>query len=424
MLGFGPDRRAVVAEDIDAVTTIGPEVDPEQAGLDRAAVESIWAGVRQWYRTGANPAIQMCLRRNGEVILNRSIGYSPDRTPTAVPITDLSLVTPETPVCVYSASKGITAAVVHMLADRGVFQLTDPASKFLPGFARHGKDGITIQHLLDYSAGIPGMPGDVPLVELLADPDQMREALESLRPLHRPGRMHIYHPVTGGLVLGDIVRAATGLPIREILAMEILLPLGFRWTNYGVAQKDLPLVARCALAGRTPPTALAGVMRRGLSASLEEVVDMANEELFLTTALPPANIVSTAAEMARFYEILLRGGELDGVRMMSPRAVRRAVEPRGRFTGIPGMRVGSGFILGQRVGVLGRDTESLFGHFGLTSVFAWADPARGLSGAIIPTGKSVVAGNIHLPRLLGLIAGRIPQASPLLDITGVRTWAA
>ncbi|MET8427915.1 serine hydrolase domain-containing protein [Nocardia sp. NPDC004860] len=424
MLGFGPDKRTVVAGDLDAITTIGPEADPEQAGVDHAAVESIWASVRQWYRTGANPAIQICLRREGTVILNRSIGYSPHRATTALRALDSSPVTPDTPACVYSASKGITATVVHMLAERGAFGLDDRVCTYLPGFVGHGKDRITIQHLLDYSAGIPALPGDVPLIELIADNDRMRVTLESLRPLHRPGLRHIYHPVTAGLVLGAIVHAATGRRIRDVLADEILGPLGFRWTNYGVAQDDLPLVARCATTGRTPPASLSGMMRRSMSASLEEIVDLANDRLFLTTELPPANIVSTAAEMARFYEILLRGGELDGVRVMSPRTVRRAIAPRGRLLGVPGLRVGSGFVLGQRVGILGRHTETLFGHFGFTSVFAWADPARGLSGAIVPTGKSMTAGNIQLPLLLDRIAGRIPRVSRPLDMAGVRSWAA
>jgi CubicO group peptidase (beta-lactamase class C family) len=397
MLGLGPDRRIVVPQDLAAITTIGPEADPASTGIDRAAVESIWAAVREWYATGANPAIQVCLRRGGAVLLNRAIGHAPD-----------------TPVCIYSASKGITATVVHMLAERGAFDLDDPVCTYLPGFADNGKRDITIQQLLDYSAGIPGLPLDAPLESLVGNNDQMRSILESLRPLHRPGLLHIYHPLTGGLVIREIVRAATGRGIHNVLAEDILRPLSFRWTNYGVAPQDLPLVARCAMTGRPAPSPVSVLMRRSMSGSLDDIVELANGDAFLTAVLPPVNVVSTAAELARFYEILLRGGELDGVRVLTPEAVRRAVVPRGRLVGVPGLRVGSGFALGQRISVFGRNTESLFGHPGLTSVFAWADPARDLTGAVVPTGKSLLAGNIHLPRLLDRIACRITQSSGVL----------
>ena len=55
------------------------------------------------------------------------------------------------------------------------------------------------------------------------------------------GLVHIYHGLTWGPLIREIVSAATGRNIREILATEILEPLGFRWTNYGVAEQDVPL---------------------------------------------------------------------------------------------------------------------------------------------------------------------------------------
>ncbi|MCU1643010.1 MAG: pbpE [Nocardia sp.] len=415
MLGLGPDRRIAVPDDLRAITMIGPESDPAHAGLDHAAVESIWSAVCEWYAAGVNPAIQICLRRDGAVILNRAIGHEPENAKPA---------TPDTPMCIYSASKGITATVVHMLAERGALALNDRVCQYLPAFAAHSKHHITIQQLLDYSAGIPEMPRDVPLAALIDTDDRMRSILQSLRPLHRPGLLHIYHPLTGGLVLREVVRAATDRCISDVLAEEILRPLGFRWTNYGVAPHDLALVGRCAMAGRTAPAPVTSIMRRGLSGSLDDIVELANQDSFLTAVLPPANVVSTAAELARFYEILLRGGELDGVRVLNPESVRQAVAPRGRLAGVPGLRISSGFVLGQHISLFGRNTESLFGHPGLTSVFAWADPARGLSGAVVPNGKSLLAGNIHLTRLLDRIACRIPQLTSPPHFTGVSGRAA
>jgi CubicO group peptidase (beta-lactamase class C family) len=58
-------------------------------------------------------------------------------------------------------------------------------------------------------------------------------------PSSKPGRALAYHAVSGGFILAEVVRRATGRDIREVLAEEILQPLGFRWTNYGVAEADL-----------------------------------------------------------------------------------------------------------------------------------------------------------------------------------------
>ena len=74
-----------------------------------------------------HPAIQLCIRQHGRVVLNRAIGHGWGNAPTDAPDAEKIPVTTDTPFCVYSAAKGITATVVHMLVDRGVFCARRPS---------------------------------------------------------------------------------------------------------------------------------------------------------------------------------------------------------------------------------------------------------------------------------------------------------
>ena len=144
--------RIRVPEDLDSVTTVG---DEDHSGIDPQAVERIWQAARHWYQAGMHPAIQLCLRHNGKVVLNRAIGHGWGNAPADEPDAEKIPVTTETPFCVYSAAKGITATVVHMLVEQGYFALDDRVCQYIPSYTSHGKDRTTIRHVLTHSAGVP-----------------------------------------------------------------------------------------------------------------------------------------------------------------------------------------------------------------------------------------------------------------------------
>ena len=384
------DGRIRVPSDLDAVTTIGPE---DAGGLDPAALDRIWEAARHWYRAGMHPAIQLCLRHNGTVVLNRAIGHAwgngPDDPADAARVP----VTTSTPFCVYSAAKAISTAVVHMLVERGAFSLDDRVCDYLPSYTGHGKERTTIRHVMTHSAGVPFATRPRADVRRVNDSDYTRARLSEFKPIHRPGLMHIYHGVTWGPLVREIVSAATGRNIREILATEILDPLGFRWTNYGVAEADVPLVAPSYVTGKPLPAPIAAALRTALGGTMTQIIPFSNTPLFLTSVVPSSSTVSTADELSRFAEILRRGGELDGVRVMRPDTLAAAVRPCRRLrpdvaTGLAPIRWGTGFMLGsKRFGPFGADAAAAFGHTGLTNVAIWADPARGLAAGLISSGK-------------------------------------
>ncbi len=384
------DGKIRVPVDLDAVTTIA---DEDHSEVDVAAVERIWQAARHWYQAGMHPAIQLCIRRHGRIVLNRAIGHGWGNAPTDAPDAEKIPVTTDTPFCVYSAAKGVTATVVHMLAERGVFSLDDRVCDYIPTFTSHGKDRITIRHVMTHSAGLPFPTGPRPDVKRADDHEYAQQMLSGLRPLYPPGLVHIYHALTWGPLMREIVYAAAGKDIREILAAEILEPLDFRWTNFGVDPKDLPLVAPSHATGRPLPPMIAQAFRKAIGGTVHEVIPYTNGRLFLTTVIPSSNTVSTANELSRFAEIWRRGGELDGVRVLQPETVRGAVAESRRLrpdfaVGLMPARWGTGFILGtNRFGPFGRNAPAAFGHLGLVNIAVWADPQRGLSAGLISSGK-------------------------------------
>ncbi|POX90892.1 hydrolase [Mycobacterium kansasii] len=385
-----PDGKVRVPADLDAVTAIA---DEDHADIDSAAIERIWQAARHWYRAGMHPAIQVCLRHNGRVVLNRAIGHGWGNAPTDPPDAEKVPVTTDTPFCAYSSAKAITATVVHMLAERGHFSLDDRVCEYLPTYTSHGKDRTTIRHVLTHSAGVPFPTGPRPDVTKADDHEYALQKLGELRPLYRPGLVHMYHALTWGPLMREIIWRTTGKEIRDILATEILDPLGFRWTNFGVAKQDLPLVAPSHATGRPLPPVIAAAFRKAIGGTVHEIIPYTNQPLFLSTIVPSSNTVSTADELSRFMEILRRGGELDGVRIMRPDTVRNAVRECRRLrpdvaTGLMPLRWGTGFMLGStRFGPFGRNAPAAFGHLGLVNIAVWADPQRRLAAAVISSGK-------------------------------------
>ena len=246
---------------------------------------------------------------------------------------------------------------------------------------------------MTHSAGVPFATGPRPDLRRMNDSEYAREQLAHLKPIHRPGLVHIYHGLTWGPLIREIVSAATGRNIREILATEILDPLGFRWTNYGVSEADVALVAPSHVTGKPLPAPVAAALRIALGGSMQQIIPFSNTRAFLTSVVPSSSTVSTADELSRFAELLRRGGELDGFRVLRPETLAAATAECRRLrpdvaTGLAPIRWGTGYMLGsKRFGPFGRNAPAAFGHTGLTNVVIWADPQRRLAAGLVSSGK-------------------------------------
>ena len=424
----GPVRRSRVPRDVGTVTRIRPdaEIPPATVGMPADGVDEIWAAVERVYRTGIHPAIALCLRRDGQVVLDRTIGHAVGNGPDARRGDPATVLDPDHPFVLASASKAITAMVVHLLDDRGLLHVDDRVCDYIPEFAAHGKHAITIGHVLAHRAGVPNLPPEALDLDLLGDQDHVLAQLSAAKPMVPPGRFVAYHAVSGGFILGEVVRRVTGRGIEQVLRDEILDALGIDGLGYGVAADEVDRVVRNHVTGLPVLPPLSTILDRALGKPVVEVTRILDDPRFLTGVVPAANVVGTANELSRFYELLRRRGELDGVRVFEPRTVHRAVTEQSYMEfdltfGLP-LRYGMGFMLGGRVwSLFGPHTHHAFGHLGFTNIIGWADPERRLAGALLTSGKPVLGPHlVAIYDVMRTIASVTPRDG-LLD--GGAAWA-
>lgn len=380
--------------DIDRVQRRGDEVAPERVGLDVARFGAIDDALRTLYRSGAYPAVSMCLRKRGQVVLHRSYGHARGNGPRDPRSASKSVLELDTPICLFSSSKAITAILVHKLAEEGGIELDAPVARYLPAFAQHGKGRVTVSDVLSHRGGVPSL--DVPKserrVEMLNDWDAVVDLICSARGvLLRPVA---YHAITGGFVLGEIIRRVTGASIQTYLDEKIRKPLGMKYFTYGLAPEYRREVAVNYSAGMPVRFPLAPLLERALILPFDDVVAASNTEAFMSAVIPAGNVYATAEELSRFFQMLLDGGLWQGQRVMKAETIARATRPRGRMVPdatlmIP-MRYSEGMMLGAPIGLFGPATTGVFGHLGFMNILGWADPRRQLSGALLVTGKALL----------------------------------
>ena len=391
------------------------ETDPRGVGLNTQDVEAIWSSVVTFYKSGLHPAIALCIRRRGEIILDRAIGHARGNSPQDPEGTSLVKATPDTLYNFFSGSKSVTAMLIHLLQQEEQLHVDEPVATFIPEFAKRRKHSITIRDVLTHRAGIPPTPEEAIDLDLLAKPEEIVRAFCDLEPTHRPGSVQAYQAVTSGYILGEIIRRVTGQEIREFLTKRVREPLKMEHFNYGVAPESLDRVAVDAFTGPTPTWPYKNLVHVAFGASMRELVELCNDPRFRTAVSPAANVIATPEEISRFFETLLCGGTYQDVRIFDQRTVARAVEPQvtGQVDRVLMMPIplSMGFMLGLRsFGFYGPRTANAFGHLGFTNVLGWADPDRDISVALMNTGKPLLSARmlawLNVARVIGT---RIPR---------------
>lgn len=419
-------RRSVRVFPVDEVTTISSrEVPAAEAGLKQEDVEAIWKAVVRYYKTGVQPALALCIRRGGKVILDRSIGHAAGNSPDDPKGTPLRLATPDSLYNLFSGSKALTAMLIHHLDDQGLLHLDDAVAEYIPEFAMKGKSDVTIRHLLAHRAGIPTTNGVLDL-GVLQDKQMMRKLYADFEPWYRPGSRVAYHAISAGFVLADIIEVVTGKTINEYQDEIVRKPLGLKSLTWGVTPSQLPNIAHDTFTGFSQPAPVNMAFRRAFGGTLREIVDLTKDPRFLTGVVPSGNCFGTPNEASAYFEMLLRGGELDGTRVFDVRSVRRAVRETsfGQLDGIliAPVPYGLGFMLGGRyVSLYGANSTRAFGHMGLSNCLVWADPERDISVAFFATGKPAISPEaiawIPIPYT---IASRIPRSFPGRSVAGAQ----
>ncbi|MFG1946557.1 serine hydrolase domain-containing protein [Nonomuraea sp. NPDC048826] len=372
--------------------------DPEDVGLDPARLRRIDAHFAPYVDDGRLPGWLVLVSRRGEIA--HLSAYGSRDVASGAPVETDTLFR------IYSMSKPITSVAVMMLYEEGLLELTDPVSRYLPAFAdlrvyekgpafspvtRPTTEPMRVWHLLTHTSGMVygfqhvsvvdeiyrragfdrGTPRGMSLAEVT---DRWAE----LPLLFEPGTQWNYSVATD--VLGRLVEVVSGRPLDAFLSERIFGPLGMDDTGFWIDEER---------AGRMATLYTADGHRRAVP------MDTRGSELRRPSFLSGGGgLISTAGDYHRFTQSLLRGGELDGVRLLGPRTVRYMtrnhlpggadLEDFGRpvFAEVPysGIGFGLGFAVVQdaaRHRTLSSEGEFSWG--GAASTAFWVDPAEELT---------------------------------------------
>jgi len=258
-----------------------------------------------------------------------------------------------------------TTTAVMTLIEQGRVRLNDPVATFVPGFDRYGKSGITVRHLLTH---VSGLRPDVDLHPWTGYDAAIALAVDEV-PTAAPGDHFVYSDINFFL-LGDIVTRVTGQSLDAYLRRAVFEPLGMRDTGFLPAKTLLPRIApteRCAEQDAWPckrPDAppLRGVVHDPTARRMGGIAGH-------------AGLFSTARDLKRFARMLINGGELEGVRVMSAATVARMITPVQLPAGA-GTR-GLGWDIDTSFSSNRGDLFSIgsYGHTGFTGTSIWIDPA-------------------------------------------------
>ncbi|MET7939034.1 serine hydrolase domain-containing protein [Streptomyces sp. NPDC005302] len=298
---------------------------------------------------------------------------------------------------VRSATKGVAAAVILLLAQRGLLDLDAPVAAHWPAYKARGKEHTRVRHLLAHRAGVPAL--DRPLTPAeAADPDIAAAAVAAQTPAWQPGTDHGYHAQTYSWLTGELVRRVTGRTIGAWIAEEIARPLDLDlWV--GLPPEQAGRVGRVAQV--EAPPAPGGLRTRPKRAVVEAYADPdsltrrafaaitpmpdENDPAYRAAVLPASNGIATADGLARFYAALT--GEVDGVRLFSPETTAKA---RAEHSAGPdrvlvvNTRFGLGYMLhGPASPLL---SPGSFGHPGRGGALGFADPESGIAFGYVTNG--------------------------------------
>lgn len=331
----------------------------------------------------------------------------------------------------FSTTKGVTATLLHQLAEQDLVHYDAPVARYWPEFATNGKQDISIRDLLTHRAGLYSTRQLNLTFDDLCHWDRVCDALAQAPADNSLAPYSVYHALTFGWLVGEVIQRVTGQRIAELVQENLAQPLGLDDLYIGVPDSEHHRVAEL-LMGRpleaplppvTPTRQLKRRLRRGLGQSWQALASRGMAPDFtpfrdavwipgfhprkLTTApalraaMPSVNGVFTARALARLYAALANDGALDGQRILAPgmlpviSKVEVSELDRALFTPMR-WRLGyhQPFVLRRR------RPRQAFGHFGYGGSGAWADPARNLSVALtVNAGTGTPWGDLRILRV-------------------------
>jgi CubicO group peptidase (beta-lactamase class C family) len=337
---------------------------------------------------GILPSCQYALALNGEIIANEVLGDASGDSRYAI----------------WSATKPVFASLIWQLIADGTLKVKQPVADLWPEFATAGKQNVTLEHLLLFTAGFPSQAVSI---EAVGDRDKVAREIAQWSLEWEPGTAWAYHPFSAHWVMAELVERTVG-DYREALRGRVLDPLGLDRLELGVPEARQADI-RSIVDGGEPATAEEVAAFLGLP-RVPEALAAATQAAAASTASPNAGVqalqtprvraagipggggVSDASSLALFYQELLHNsaGVFDPAVLADVTAnVRNKMV--GPEMGVIAMRTLGLEVQGDDPTAVFRSGAGVasprtFGHGGAGGQIAWADPASGLSFAYLTEG--------------------------------------
>jgi CubicO group peptidase (beta-lactamase class C family) len=344
--------------------------------------------------------------RGGKVGLHQAIGHSHLPTTRKAGLDDIFTL--------FSLSKAFTNILTFRAIERGHFALTTRVVEIIPEFTGQVRERITFNHLLTHRTGIPTIFSPVEGMNLDILDDMIAGIIQHVFPTEFPGQTVSYSPMVAHALMGEAIRRTDPArrSFRQIAHEELFEPVKMHSTAFGV-RKDLR-------ARHVPPVLLETTPLQPHPSSNNLGRHGAFEEE--NAEMPWVGAVSTTHDVYRFAEMLRRGGELDGARIVGPAILEQATQVRtgdlvnNLYAQLAVTRgwepypayIGLGFFLrGETVcphqfGTL--SSPRTYGNNGFGSTVFWVDPARDMTFVCLTAGVMTEGDNIERFQRLSDIA--------------------
>src|SRR6516164_620513 len=227
---------------------------------------------------------------------------------------------------VFSTTKTMTALAALVLVDRGELDLDATVAKYSPEFAARGKADIKVRHLLSHTSGVSGW--EQPLtIEDVYDWDKSTALLAAQAPWWEPGTASGYHMLNYGHLIGEVIRHITGQRLGEFLAAHVAGPLGADF-HIGLPPSEFHRVANVVPPPSPEPPKLDpnSVAYKTWTNPPDCPPECSWTEGWRRADIGAGNGHGNARSLARLQSAVACGGEVDGVRLLSPRTIGRIFE--------------------------------------------------------------------------------------------------
>lgn len=344
-----------------------PTLQPQDAGLSVARLNVIDDVVQEGLRRENMPGCVVMVGYQGSIVYHQAFGYRqlvPEKQPMQT----------DTVFDMASLTKPIaTATSVLTLIEAGKIELEAPVARYIPEFAVNGKADITVRQLLVHMGGL--IP-DNAMKDYMGTPAEAFEKIYGLPTYVPPGEKFVYTDV-GFIVLADLVKRVSGMDVHQYSKQKIFQPLGMGETGY-LPNEDLQ--SRAAVTQQRDGQPMRGQVHDPRAWALGGIAGH-------------AGLFSTASDLARYGQMMLNGGSLNGVVIMQPETFALMIQPVAVSSGLRGLGWDIKSPYSSNRGDL--FSPAAFGHGGFTGTAMWMDPELQmfvifLSNRVHPDGKGSV----------------------------------